>query len=145
MFIKEYDKNGILTYIVDKRTGKGYKVKKGIKERELNDFLIKLSNTQILEDISKKRINRIPIIRIKNIKGLSYVLIVSYTLLVVCNLVLLASTPLPDVDIKKSSPIDLLMVTAVLVLGIYFIHELSHIAVARFQGIMIRKISFKGA
>lgn len=149
LYIEEYDKTGNLVFIVDRRTGRGFHVKRNLTSQEKEELFSSLEN----EEVNKKPLSESWINRIFNFNrevssvGISKVLLTTYVSLLACigflaflNNSIFRTT---QVSYTKEGLTQLLIGFGVFIIGVIFIHELSHILVARLQGIYVKKVGFR--
>ncbi|MGM0122882.1 hypothetical protein IGI37_000248 [Enterococcus sp. AZ194] len=149
-YLKEYNLQGELIFIVDKKTAKGFHVKNNSESINVESAILKKIDSNFNgKDISKSYINRLTTFKhIANPSRLSKILVILYwsLLLVLLSTGLSGTLNLSVQNINQSSNGEFfkgMKGLFIFLLGVFFIHEFSHVLVARLQGIFIKKIGFR--
>jgi hypothetical protein len=149
-YLKEYNNRGELVFIVDKKTAKGFHVRNSIGDVNIEEIISKkINNNSDDKDISCSCINRITAFRkIANTTQVSKLLLALYCtfFLLLALMIIFGKFSLSIHSISNVSEFDIvnsLKGLFLFVIGVFFIHEFSHVLVARSQDIFIKKIGFR--
>ena len=148
-YLKEYNNHGKLVFIVDKRTAKGFHVKDGASEFEIENSLDKIwENESIKRDLSKTPVNRLIAFNSEvKPKKISIFLSIIYLSLVILILIMHTARIFKFsnliINITESNVKESLIGLIIFISGAYLIHEFSHVLIARLQGIYIKKMGFR--
>ncbi|MDQ6112992.1 hypothetical protein [Enterococcus gallinarum] len=147
LYIKEYDDKGNLIFVVDKKTGRGFRLKQTLPLSEV-DSLMENIGEQSQHNLSESMINKF--FSFKNEISpvlLSRILIILYGSFLGC--LVFSSIFMGPIFTKtiiiytKEGLIHSFIGLVIFVIGVLFIHEFSHIIAARWQGIYVKKVGFR--